>query len=451
MSIYERARRLALASLCCCGLMVVSGAALVPSFASAANPCDPTTGSGSSLQSAAQLKLTAAFEVWQGNLCEGSKSIVYTATGSGQGLEEFGMFNGKVLLPGKSGNGKKLDGFVGTDEPPSEEKIKSGKEASGTNPITVPVLSAPITVIFHLPTECKITVATWKVPNQELDLLFRHQQTWTQFAAQIGATATGAGCSAKPIVEVRSDNSGTSFAFKQYMSQIKQSVWTEFVNNEPTWPKETQAKTFHTETQQKPVIIENHGSGGEAQAVVLTPNSIGYVNAADAVGNGIKAWHNNQDKVFWGQVQSNGIADQEIEEVETAEPLKTPNQIKTVGNCPPGTYTFSQLKLERQAKASPPEWGGVELANTKTPGFYPLCTFTYDVAWENYTAAKLEAAGAYAGFGKQVGNTTKEYLKFLLKEGQKDIGNGLPEFYSPLPGNIQKVALLAVEKEVDNV
>lgn len=450
MSIYERARRMALAALCCCGLVVAGGAMLTPTFAFAVE-CDKTTGSGSTLQTIIQRALIPEFEKAPGNGCTGSKSIEYNKpieTGSGQGLEEFGMQGSNVLAPTKSGNGVKLDGFVGTDEPPTEAKVKMGKEAAETSPITVPVFSAPVAIIFHPPAGCQIKVAKWKVPNQELDLFYRHKITWKEFAEQIGAgKPEGTLCNVTATVEVRSDNSGTSFATKQYLSQIKSKVWEEkFINNETDWPAETEAKTEHVNGSG--MKVANKGSNGEAQAVAETANAVGYVNVGNAPANGIKAWLNNgQNKTFWGQVQNNGL---EVSGAEVAEPVK-PSGAKTIGNCPTGEYTFKPSKLETQVKAKPPVWGGVELANVTTSGAYPLCTFTYNVAWEDYTKAKFKITGGYGNLGKQVGNTTKEYLKFVLKEGQMLIESGVPEFYSPLPENIKKIALNAVETEVDSV
>jgi ABC-type phosphate transport system substrate-binding protein len=266
--------------------------------------------------------------------------------------------------------------------------------------------------------------------------------TWTELARQIGAgTPVGTACEVTPIAMVRSDASGTSFAFKQYLSQIKSSVWAGFVTNEPTWPTATQAKIIHINGNKE--VIENHGSKQEGLAVVETANSIGYVNVSNAASDGIKAWNKNgQNKVYWGQVQNNGLG---TSSVEAAEPVKTVSG-KIVGNCPP-TYTFQTKQVQTKTEGKPPVWAGIELANINSAsGVYPLCTFTYDVAWEKYKTKALEEAKAYGGLGEQVGNTVKEYLKFLLseKEGQKDIETGTPEYYAPLPKNVREIAEKAV-------
>lgn len=387
-----------------------------------------TSGSGSAIQTVPQQKF-----IGLDGTC-----ITYNNpldTESDQALEEWGMLT-KELMPKDSANGIKLDGYIGTDNPPTMADLTNGKAASGTNPITMPVMAAPIAVVFHPPTSCTIKVATWKVPNQELDLLFRHQQTWTQFVEQIGGgTPVGTGCSEKATVEVRSDKSGTSLAFKEYLNQIKSSVWqSKFITDEDQWPEETMAKNVHFEGK---FLLQNKGNKGEALAVLNTVNSIGYVNAADAHANGIKAWHNNQDKTFWGQVQNNGLEG----ETKIAEPVQ-PKGPPTAGNCPIGVYTFAP-GAETEAKAKPPVWTGVKLANIKTSGTYPLCALTYDVAWENYSTATLEKA--YGNHGEEVEGTVKAHLEFILGAGQGDIGKGIPEYYSPLPENLTTIAKEALK------
>jgi ABC-type phosphate transport system substrate-binding protein len=452
--IHERIWRRGLTAICASGVLAVMALASMPATSLATVSCSNMTGSGSTLQTGFQATLIAEARAHGMTGCTVVPTIEYnlpSGTGSGQALEEWGLqgTGAGTLHPEKAANtAHTLDEYIDSDDPPTETEIQEGKAAGGSNPVTVPIVAAPIAIILHRPAGCSIAgVTTFKILNQELDLVFRHQQTWRQLVEQIGGTATGTSCADKPIVEVRSDGSGTSFATKQYLSQIKSKVWQEFVKDDTKWPSETEAKTKHINLQTMGEV-ENKGSGGEAAAVAETENSIGYVNTENAHNAGFAPWKEASNQIkFWGQVQNNGLSTQGT--ITSAEPIKTLESGKVVGNCPK-EYKFSQVKFETRVKEQPPQWSGVELANPTTSGAYPLCTFTYDLAWEKYSTNPAKEHYEKGQTPEGAKNSVKEYFRYLVGKalGQKKIGEGIPEYFAPLPENIDKIAEETVEKEV---
>jgi ABC-type phosphate transport system substrate-binding protein len=427
MGVAHRVRRSALAAMCACGASAVLGLVAMPSSALAVTgeTCKETTASGSSLQAEQQKIWTATVEGATFTLgkCVTVKNpkIKYTATSSGRGLTEFGAGT-KILKPKESGNGEKLDGFIGTDDPPTALQLEEMEAATGTvksKAETVPVVSAPIAMIIHLPEEkCTVTAgAKFKFTNKVLNELWLGKfAKWSELLTKVGLTFTEC---LQPITKmVRSDSSGTSFAFKQYLFTISEeektmpNPWAEFVTDASTWPAGTGAEKSHGGA-------ENSGSGGEVAAVETTPGSVGYVNLANAAsGKKFEAYALGKKK-FWASVE-NGLA-------EGAEPNSG-----TKGNCP----TALPKALPAEATANPPKWASVHLGSPKDEK-YPLCTLTYDVGWENYEATNLITAYGSLAMAKEVGNTTTQYFEYMsFGAGQTN----LAEFYSAMPAAVKKAA-----------
>lgn len=437
MGIYQRMRRSALAAVCACGVVTGVGLAAGPGSAFAVE-CEKIAGSGSSLQAAQQSKWIEKKGKFVGCTPSEEPVITYLSTSSGAGLEEFGMEKGNKVLKPREGH---LDAFVGTDDPPNKATLLQAKEATtegaeSTKAITVPTVAAPVSVIIHPPAECVPTAAEFKLTNEVLDKLWiGFYANWKTFlTAAVGAGGfeekTAKACENAVIKhEVRSDSSGTSFAFKQYLSQIDATEWNsvgkEFVTDEPTWPVGTGKITEHEEGGKK---VPNKGSGGEAKAVGLEAGSVGYVNLANAAeGEFIK--YAAKGTKFWARIRNAGAAGD-------------PEGTGKVGNCPEAVTLTAKQKEEAKGEGAEgvngPNWSTVHLASTGTAGFYPICTLTYDVGWEAYTVKKLEAAEEYNKKGTAVENTSELYFIFMTGSGQA-VGK-IANYYSKLPEGIVAVA-----------
>jgi ABC-type phosphate transport system substrate-binding protein len=436
MGIQKPMRRLALMVACACAGLAMFGLATAGS--ALAVPCESTTGSGSTLQNSMQQEVWTKAANNTKFLSSGSKAcnkpiaeVKYNAggagTGSGQGLEEWG-FADEALHPTLSANGAKLDGYIGSDVPPSTKEEQKAGVAGGTTIETVPVLDAPVAMLIHPPAACKVTSTKFTVTNLQWDKLWLGESgSWEAFLKAIGGSFTGT-CTAEIIHEVRSDGSGTSFAFKQYLSHIQTKPWSSFVSSADEWPTKTMASKEHPEGATK---VPNKGGKGESMAVALAEGSIGYANAADSQGSGFGPYAKGT-KIFWASVQDNGTVEAGAKFAEPTVVEENEAGQKT-GNCP-GVLPEG---FASPAKAEQPNWSNVQQAFPKVAEkTYSICTLTYDEFWGKYTTEQLKGVNNYNSLGESVGNTMRRYCEFMVgTEGQEDLKTKIQN-YSPLPAEV---------------
>lgn len=444
MDVYKRALRAVIATVCACCAVAGIGLAAVPGLALAKVTCGLITGSGSTLQSEQQelwieeVKNNKVISGGEANECIAAAPVIEynltTGTGSGQGLEEFGVNAAKELLPALSSNKTTLDAFVGSDDPPTLAQMTEMKTASESEPLVVPVVAAPVAIIVHLPAACSLTGLA-QVSNLHLEEIFAGLEV--SWATLLGSAVSGTGCTGIPMVDVRSDSSGTSFALKQYLCQVEPIEWSPttlvcesgegFVTDSATWPKlvlEVLLKHLTKGTEEPE--LENKGSGGEAEAVELEAGSIGYVNLANAKGFKLSA---TGETLFWLNVEENNSS-------KFADPLETGEQ----GHCPTA-FTFP-TGTEAEAKES--MWDKIHLAKFGQENAYPICTFTYAITWEKFLTTKLELSTNYNGAvpAEELANTTRAYFEFITKTGQGLIATD----YTKSPANVDTIAEVIAEK-----
>jgi phosphate transport system substrate-binding protein len=201
-------------------------------------------GAGSTAQQASQEAWIAEFEN-----ANGGATISYDGVGSGGGREQF--ISGGVA-------------FAGSDTPLSEDEGELGKAIERCEPgelVEVPNYISPIGIVYNLPgvEELKLTPETLaKIFNQEID-------NWND--PEIAKENEGVELPDTRIVPVnRSDESGTTENFTDYLSQAAPKVWTHEVSGE--WPvKGGEAAS---------------GTSGVIEAVSSGEGAIGYADASQA-------------------------------------------------------------------------------------------------------------------------------------------------------------------------
>lgn len=201
-------------------------------------------GAGSTAQEAAQKAWIAEFE----NANSGA-TISYDGVGSGGGREKF--ISGGVA-------------YAGSDTPLSESEGELGKAIKRCEPgqlVEVPDYISPIAIIYNLPgvEELKLEPETLaKIFNQEIE-------NWND--PEIAKENPGVELPETRIVPVnRSDESGTTENFTDYLSKVAPSVWTHEVSGE--WPvKGGEAAS---------------GTSGVVEAVAAGEGAIGYADASQA-------------------------------------------------------------------------------------------------------------------------------------------------------------------------
>jgi phosphate transport system substrate-binding protein len=201
-------------------------------------------GAGSSAQQASQEAWIAEFEN-----ANGGATLSYDAVGSGGGREQF--ISGGVA-------------FAGSDTPLSESEGELAKAIKRCGPgelVEVPDYISPIALVYNLPgvEELKLTPETLaKIFNQEIE-------NWND--PEIAKENQGVELPDTRIVPVnRSDESGTTENFTDYLSQAAPKVWTHEVSGD--WPvKGGEAAS---------------GTSGVIEAVSNGEGAIGYADASQA-------------------------------------------------------------------------------------------------------------------------------------------------------------------------
>jgi phosphate transport system substrate-binding protein len=171
----------------------------------------------------------------------------YQSIGSGGGIKQF--------------SAKTVD-FGGSDAPMTDDQIKG----TGQDVIHVPIALGAIVLTYNLPevkTDLKLT------PEAVAGIFLGSVKKWNDPA--IAASNSGVNLPASDITVVhRSDGSGTTYVFVDYLSKVSPE-WKEKVgvNTSVNWPVGVGAK----------------GNEGVTGQVKQTPNSIGYVELIYAEQN----------------------------------------------------------------------------------------------------------------------------------------------------------------------
>lgn len=185
-------------------------------------------------------------------------------------LSEYGKVNPNVKIDyqsiGSGGGIKQLQAqtvdFGASDAPMTDEEIK----ASPRPVVHIPTVLGAVVVIYNLQ---GVSNALRFSPDVIADIYLGKISKWND--ARIKADNPEANLPATDISSVhRSDGSGTSFVFTDYLSKVS-ADWKAKVgaNKSPKWPGGIGAK----------------GNEGVTGQVKQTPNTIGYVELAYAVQN----------------------------------------------------------------------------------------------------------------------------------------------------------------------
>jgi phosphate transport system substrate-binding protein len=201
------------------------------------------SGAGASSQAAAQEAWRAAFQE-----ANPDATVSYDPVGSGGGREQF--VAGGVQFAGS-------DAALAGEELTGAQKVCGGPDGL----IEIPAYISPIAVVYNLE-----GVARLQLSPETLARIFKGEiTTWNDPA--IAADNPGAKLPGERISVVhRSDESGTTENFTDYLSQVAGSVWTDEVSGD--WPIQGQEAA--------------QGTSGVIDAVTAGKGSIGYADESQA-------------------------------------------------------------------------------------------------------------------------------------------------------------------------
>jgi len=222
----------------------------------------PAAGGASSSAAAVSGTINASGSTFQTNFQQaaisGFKAVQSGVTvnygGGGSGAGRTALYSGTV-------------NFAGSDSPiPAKEK---SKVPAGKTVLYFPVQIGPIAMAYNLP-----GVTGLKLDATTLAGIFQGTiKTWNDPA--IKALNSGANLPSTPItIVVRSDSSGTTQNFSQYLVDAAGSAWKLGTASTITFPSSAHAA---------------NGGSGVAQAIKATSGAIGYVDYSTATASGLSS------------------------------------------------------------------------------------------------------------------------------------------------------------------
>jgi phosphate transport system substrate-binding protein len=238
--------------------------------------------------------------------------------------------------------------FGATDGPMNEEQIKGAPGA-----------------ILHLPTVLGAVVPVYNVPGLTAQLKFTGKLLADIILGKVAKWSDPAIASLNPGVKLpatdiavahRSDGSGTTYIFVDYLSKVSPEFKEKVgVNTSVNWP----------------VGVGGKGNEGVAGLVKQTPGSIGYVELIYAL----------QNKIAFGSVQNHD------------------------GEFLQASLDSVTAAAAGAAKSMPADFR-VSITNAPGKGAYPISSFTWLLFYENPT-------------DKARAKIMVDFMKWALTEGQK--------------------------------
>lgn len=206
-------------------------------------------GGGGTLNGGGSTAQAVAEQAWRANYQkQNGGTINYEEVGSGTGVENF--ISGAYA-------------FAGSDAYLTPDQVSQAKQQCGGDPIEVPAYVSPLAVAFNLP-----GIKSLNLDGETIAKIFNGSiTTWNDPA--IASQNSGVKLPSTSISTVhRSDDSGTTFNFTDYLSSVS-AAW--------------RARVGKGTAVDWPVGVGGKGSSGVAAVVAQTPGAIGYADVAYAL------------------------------------------------------------------------------------------------------------------------------------------------------------------------
>jgi phosphate transport system substrate-binding protein len=314
-------------------------------------------GAGATSQEAAMAAWKAGFQTANPDV-----TVNYDAVGSGGGREQF-------LAGGVE--------FAGTDDYLSTDELKTAEDVCGGEAYEWPVYVSPIAVIYNLS-----GVDTLQLTPQTLASIFAGDITkWNDQA--IAKENPDANLPSTAITPVhRSDESGTTANFTDYLSQAAPDQWT--YGSVETWP-----------------IKGGEGADGTSGVVSATKSGEGTIGYADA-----------------SQAGQLGKALVQVGGEYVGPTAEAASQILDVSEPAPGA-TDTQITIS--VNRTPDQ-----------PGVYPIVLVSYQVVCSTYDSQ--DTVDLVKGFASYV----------VSSDGQQAASDAAGS--APITSSIQEQAQAAIDK-----
>lgn len=373
----------------------------------------------------------------------GTKTIGYHATGSGAGRAAFGAA-GAAGVNSRPVSPATVSHYGGADEAPDTTQLanaNAGDTSTRSDDAvlnTIPVAASAVAVVVKLPANCEVPASDRDLTAEQIEGAFDQEAGFDRWD-ELFPFISGTGCNTTAAVNrvVRYDNSGTTFAFKQYLEPVDATPWSEPGVANRDWP--TRTPNWYT---------ANLINGAGAQLATLNGTAVGRDNSggtttladgiayadlstARAAGFGSTG---DTDRTFWVRVErtSDGVT----VSPSAYAPGGDAQTGRTGANCDRVTYS-------NVPRATTDSWYTVQ--GVPTSEDYPICPLTYALAWttpRGFNYSYTSGASTTTPFTQNQQTTVKDYLDYILKGGQDVELTGTD--YSPLPTSIKTIAQTGV-------
>ena len=289
-------------------------------------------------------------------------------------FEQFSQVNGDVVAYGGIGSGggvrnlrDKIVDFAASDAFLTQKEMTDMPQV-----IHIPTCMGAVVLAYNLPGINDLTLSGEVIADIYAGKITR----WND--PKIAALNEGITLPDETIIPTyRSDGSGTTFVFTDYLSKVS-----------PMWAAQygaSKSVSFPTGQAAK-------GNPGVAGVIAQTRNSIGYVGSEYAFAQKI---------AYAKMVNKRG---------EVVEPTAQSISAAASGEIPADTRT--------------------SITNSDAPGAYPIATFTWMIIYkeQNYSNRTLEQAAA-----------TLDLLKYILSDDAQKMTSEV--HYAPLPAKAKELGL----------
>ena len=288
-------------------------------------------------------------------------------------FEEFAKINGDAVAYGGIGSGggvrnlrDKIVDFAGSDAYLTDKEMSDMKSV-----IHIPTCMGAVVLAYNIDGVKELVLSGDVIA----DIFAGNIKMWND--ERLMALNPGATLPAEPIIPVfRSDGSGTTFVFTDYLTKVSPQWKEKFgAGKSVNFPSGQAAK----------------GNPGVASVIKQTKNSIGYVGSEYAFAQ----------KIAYAKIQN--------QRGEIVEPTPVSISAAASGEIPTDTRC--------------------SITNSDATGAYPISTFTWMIIYkeQNYSDRSKEQAIA-----------TIELLEYLLSNEAQSITSEV--HYAPLPAKVKELS-----------
>ena len=289
-------------------------------------------------------------------------------------FEEFAKINGDAVAYGGIGSGggvrnlrDKIVDFAGSDAYLTDKEMSDMKSV-----IHIPTCMGAVVLAYNIDGVKELVLSGDVIA----DIFAGNIKMWND--ERLMALNPGATLPAEPIIPVfRSDGSGTTFVFTDYLTKVSPQWKEKFgAGKSVNFPSGQAAK----------------GNPGVASVIKQTKNSIGYVGSEYAFAQ----------KIAYAKIQN--------QRGEIVEPTPVSISAAASGEIPTDTRC--------------------PITNSDAMGAYPISTFTWMIIYkeQNYSDRSKEQAIA-----------TIELLEYLLSDEAQSITSEV--HYAPLPAKAKELSM----------